>query len=110
MSKLTSAPSGAKVVFLTYLFISIIYLVIDFSYFFFAGQLKYIFPPEYLRSITAVYYGSIERAMITFRLRKGKTNIIAESKAQKSSGPNIKSRTKMNNGGFNILEYIMKIH
>ena len=108
LSKLTSAPSGSKVVFITYLFITIIYLVIDFSYFFFAGQLKYIFPSNYLRSITAVYYGAVERAMITFKLRKGKANVIAESKAQKSSGPYIKSRSEMNNGGFNILEYIMK--
>ena len=108
LSKLTSAPSAAKVIFITYLFISIIYLVIDFSYFVFAGQLKYIFPSDYLRSMTAVYYGSIERAMITFNLRKGKTNVIEESKAQKSSGPYIKSRSDMNNGGFNILEYIMK--
>ena len=108
LSKLTSAPSAAKVIFITYLFISIIYLVIDFSYFFFAGQLKYIFPSDYLRSMTAVYYGSIERAMITFKLRKGKTNVIEESKAQKSSGPYIRSRSDMNNGGFNILEYIMK--
>lgn len=108
LSKLTSAPSAAKVIFITYLFISIIYLVIDFSYFFFAGQLKYIFPSDYLRSMTAVYYGSIERAMITFKLRKGKTNVIEESKAQKSSGPYIRSRNDMNNGGFNILEYIMK--
>ena len=108
LSELTSAPSGLKVVFITYLFICIIYLVIDFSYFFFAGQLKYIFPSDYLRSITAVYYGSIERAMITFKLRKEKTNVIDESSAQKSNGPYIKSRSEMNNGGFNILEYIMK--
>ena len=108
LSKLTSAPSGSKVALITYLFISIIYLVIDFSYFFFAGQLKYIFPSDYLRSITAVYYGSIERVMITFKLRKGKTNIIAESQAQKSNGQYVRSRSEMNNGGFNILEYILK--
>ena len=35
------------------------------------------------------------------------TNVISEAKAQKSKGPYVKETGDMNNGGINLLEYIM---
>jgi hypothetical protein len=108
LSKITRSPSNEKIIFITFLIIVIIYLVIDFSYIFFAGQLKYVFPPIYLEAITAVYYGLVERAMITFKLRKKKTNIVSEANAQKRGGQYVRSEYDINNGGVNMLEYIVK--
>ena len=108
LSKITRSPSNEKNIFITFLLIVIIYLVIDFSYIFFAGQLKYAFPPIYLKPITAAYYGLVERAMIVFKLRKKRTDIVSEDKAQKSSGQYVRSTHDINNGGVNILEYIVK--
>ena len=99
---MSKCASSAKVVFISYFIISIVYLVIDFAYFFWGGQLRYIFPPEYLRSISDLMHGVIDRIVIILKLDKKKTNVISEAKAQKSNGP------CMNNGGVNLLEYIMK--
>ena len=108
LSKISGSASSAKVVFITYMIITVIYLVIDFAYFFWAGQLRYIFPPEYLRPITDLKYGIIDRAMMTFKLGKNKTNVISEAKVQQNKGPYAKGSNIMNNGGINILEYVMK--
>ena len=35
--------------------IVVIYLIIDFAYFFWAGQLQYIFPPEYYLRCRRIY-------------------------------------------------------
>ena len=108
LGKISGSASSAKVVFITYIIITVIYLVIDFAYFFWAGQLRYIFPQEYLRPITDLKYGIIDRAMMTFKLGKNKTNVISEAKAQQNNGPYAKGSNIMNNGGINILEYVMK--
>ena len=100
--------ASAKAVFITYLIIAIIYLVVDLAYFFWGGQLKYIFPPEYLKPISELYHGIIDRTIMTFKLDKFKTNIISEAKAQRSNEPYVKESGDMNNGGFNLLEHIMK--
>ena len=105
--KVSRSEEYLKVVFLTYIFISIIYLVIDFSYIFWIGQLQYIFPQEYLKPIKDLYDGIVEKAVITFKLEKRKTNIVSEAKEQQGNGPYVKS-SGMNNGGFNVLEYIIK--
>ena len=105
--RLARLSSNAKVVFLTYIFICIIYLVIDFSYIFWLGQLKYIFPYKYLRSINDIYHGIIGKAMITFKLRKRKTDIVTEAKAQKVNS-SYKETSDMKNGGINLFEDIMK--
>lgn len=105
--KVSSSAEYLKVVFLTYIFISIIYLVIDFSYVFWIGQLQYIFPPEYLKPIKDLYDGIVEKAVVTFKLEKIKTNVVSEAKTQQGNGPFVKS-SGMNNGGYNILEYIIK--
>ena len=105
--KVSSSAEYLKVVFLTYIFISIIYLVIDFSYVFWIGQLQYIFPPEYLKPIKDLYDGIVEKTVVTFKLEKIKTNVVSEAKTQQGNGPFVKS-SGMNNGGYNILEYIIK--
>jgi hypothetical protein len=66
--KVSRSAEYLKVVFLTYIFISIIYLVIDFSYVFWIGQLQYIFPQEYLKPIKDLYDGIVEKAVIYFKL------------------------------------------
>ena len=106
--KIAKCAESAKTVFITYLMIAIIYIIIDFAYFFWAGQLNYIFPPEYLKPISDLYNGIVDRAMMTFKLGKYKTNVISEAKAQQSSGPYTKESGNMNNGGINLLQYIMK--
>ena len=105
--KVSRSEEYLKVVFLTYIFISIIYLVIDFSYIFWIGQLQYIFPQEYLKPIKDLYDGIVEKAVIAFKLEKRKTNVVSEAKEQQGNGPYVKS-SGMNNGGFNVLEYIIK--
>ena len=105
--KVSRSEEYLKVVFLTYIFISIIYLVIDFSYIFWIGQLQYIFPQEYLKPIKDLYDGIVEKAVIYFKLEKRKTNVVSEAKEQQGNGPYVKS-SGMNNGGFNVLEYIIK--
>ena len=108
LSKISQSSSSEKVIFITFMIIVITYLVIDFSYIFFAGQLKYIFPPIYLKPMMAAYYGLVERAMISFKLKKKQTNIIYEANAQKNGDQYVRSTYDINNGGVNILEYIMK--
>ena len=107
LTKISSSASSAKVVFLTYTFIAVVYLIIDFSYIFWLGQLRYIFPPEYLRPIIDLYNGIVEKARKTFKLEKPKTDIVSEVKVQKSDQPYVKS-SGMNNGGYNILENVFK--
>ena len=104
----SKCSASAKASFITYLIIAIIYLVIDLAYFFWGGQLKYIFPPDYLKPISELYHGIIDRAIMTFKLDKNKTNIVSEAKAQRSNSPYVKESGDMNNGGFNLLEHIMK--
>jgi hypothetical protein len=106
LMRISNLSSSAKVVFITYMFIVIIYLVVDFSYFFFLGQLRYIFPQKYLRSLNDLFYGIISKAMETFKIKKPKTDIIDEIK-NKHKGQNSKQEG-MNNGGFNLLEHILK--
>ena len=108
LSKISQSSSSEKVIFITFMIIVITYLVIDFSYIFFAGQLKYIFPPIYLKPMMAAYYGLVERAMISFKLKKKQTNIMSEANAQKNGDQYVRSTYDINNGGVNILEYIMK--
>ena len=107
LASLSRARSDAKVVLLTYLLISIIYMVVDLGYIFWAGQLAYIFPPEYLKPIDGLFSRLVDKAMITFKLKKPKTDVISEAKAQQSKGPYVKSSNDMKNGGVNILENIM---
>ena len=106
LMRISNLSSSAKVVFITYMFIVIIYLVVDFSYFFWLGQLKYIFPQKYLRSLNDLYYGIIDKAMTTFKIKKPKTDIVNEVKTQ-HKGQHSK-KEGMNNGGYNILEHILK--
>lgn len=107
LARLSNCASSAKVMFISYFIIANFYLVIDFAYFFWAGQLKYIFPPDYIRPIADLLKGIIDRIVMTFKLGKDKTNVISEAKAQKSKGPYVKETGDMNNGGINLLEYIM---
>ena len=102
LSSLNSAKTEAKVVLLTYLLIAILYITIDLAYVFWTGQLKYVFPKEYLRPIDSVFGGMVDKAMTTFKLKKPKTDVINEAKVQNANGPYVSSSTK--NGGVNLLE------
>ena len=107
LGSLSGAKPEAKVVLLTYLIIAVLYVVIDLSYIFWTGQLKYVFPQEYLKPIDSVLNGFVDKALIKFKLRKPKTDIVSEAKAQQSQQPYVKSSSEMKNGGINILENIL---
>ena len=106
LSSLSGAKPEEKVVLLTYLIIAVLYMVIDLSYIFWTGQLKYVFPKEYLRPIDSIFNGLVDRAMVTFKLRKPKTDIVSEANAQQSGQRYVTSSNDMKNGGVNILENI----
>ena len=106
LSSLSRAKPEAKVVLLSYLIISVLYMIIDLSYVFWTGQLKYVFPRDYLKPIDSIFNGVVDKAMKTFKLRKPKTDIVSEAKAQQSGQPYVKSSNGMRNGGANILENI----
>ena len=107
LSGLSGAKPEAKVVLLTYLLISILYMIIDLSYVFWTGQLKYVFPREYLKPIDSIFNGVVDKAMVRFKLRKPKTDIVSEAKVQQSNQPYVRSSNGMKNGGVNILENIL---
>ena len=107
LTSLSSAKPEAKVVLLTYLIISLLYIVIDLSYVFWTGQLKYVFPKDYLKPIDAILNGAVDKAMIKFKLKKPKTDIVSEAKVQQSGQPYVLSSNGMKNGGTNILENIL---
>ena len=107
LATLKYADGNAKVVFLTFMLIAILYIVVDLSYIFWIGHLRYVFPPEYLRPINAFIYGMVDKIVTKFNLGKLKTNIIKEDKIQKTNLPYVKS-SKMDNGGINILDVIMR--
>ena len=98
---------SARVEFLTYFFINIIYLISNFTYFFFFGQLKYIFPSNYINSISRIYLCITDSIKILFKLKKEKTDIIEENKAQQKKGPFVRGSDDKN-GGVNLLEYIVR--
>ena len=97
---------SARVEFLTYFFINLVYLISNFAYFFYFGQLKYIFPEIYIKSISRIYLCITDSIKILFKLKKEKTDVIEENKAQNRKGPFVSGDD--NNGGFNILEYIVR--
>lgn len=107
LSGLSDATSDAKVVLITYMLIACLYITIDLSYLFWAGELKYIFPPKYLGPIDALFNGTINKALITFKLKKEKTDVVQEAKAQASKQPYVKSAGQNQEGGVNILEFIL---
>ena len=107
IASLSKARSDAKVVLLTYLLIAAIYIATDLAYLLWAGQLVYIFPREYLKPIDSMFNGVVDYAMKKFKLRKPKTDVVSEARAQQSRGPYVKSSNDMNNGGVNILENIL---
>jgi hypothetical protein len=102
------ARANAKVILLTYLLINVLYIIIDCAYVFWFEQLKYVFPKEYLKPVENILMGIVDNALIKFKLKKEKTNIISEANAQKSGQPYVKSSNEMKNGGVNVLESILK--
>jgi hypothetical protein len=105
---ISNARANAKVVLLTYLLINVLYIIIDCAYVLWLEQLKYVFPKEYLRPVETILMGIVDNALIKFKLKKEKTNIISEANAQKSGQPYVKSSNEMKNGGVNVLESILK--
>ena len=97
---LKDASSDLKVVLLTYLMIAFCYITLDLYYAFWGGMLKYHFPPRYLAPISSVFYGAVDKALIRFKLRKPKTDIVAEAKAQ-NDNPSSNNQNNDNNNGDN---------
>ena len=58
---------SARVEFLTYFFINLVYLISNFAYFFYFGQLKYIFPEIYIKSISRIYLCITDSIKILFK-------------------------------------------
>ena len=109
LAKLPGISDSARVEFITYFFINIIYLISNFSYFFYFGQLKYIFPSIYINAISSIYLCITDAVKILFKLKKEKTDVIGESKAQQKRGPFVSSSDgDDNNGGYNLLENIVR--
>ena len=106
LSSLSGAKPEAKLVLLTYLIIAVLYISIDLAYIFWTGQLKYVFPKEYLRPIDSIFNGLVDRAMVKFKLRKPKTDIVSEARVQQSGQGYVTSSNDMKNGGTNVLEKI----
>ena len=107
LTALSKVKLNARVILLTYFLISILYIYFDVSYIFWIEQLKYTFPKEYLRPIESILFGIVGKALIRFILRKPKTDIVSEENAQKSGQPYVQ-RSDMKNGGFNVLENILR--
>ena len=106
LANISKATTDSKVIFLTYLLIALLYLTIDLGYFFWMGQLRYVFPIEYLKPLHSVFNGMVSHAISVFKLKKRKIDIIEDAKTQNANGPYIKS--SIQNGGINILECILK--
>ena len=107
LTALSKVKLNARVILLSYFLISILYIYIDISYVFWFEQLKYVFPKGYLRPIESVLFGFVDKALIRFKLRKPKTDIVSEANAQKSGGPYVQSND-MKNGGINVFENILR--
>ena len=106
LANISKATTDSKVIFLTYLLIAVLYLVIDLGYFFWMGQLRYVFPEEYLKPLHSVFNGMVSHAISVFKLQKRKKDVIEEAKIQNANGPYVKY--SIQNGGVNILEGILR--
>ena len=106
LANIERVSSSAKPEFISYMFINVIYLISNFLYFSYFGQLKYIFPSNYLDAINSLYICVIDSAKIIFKLKKEKTDVIEENKARQRAGDYVTGSN--NNGGVNILDYIIK--
>lgn len=78
LSMLDKSPSGSKVVLITYLFISLGYIIIDLSYILWAFCLNYILPKVYLDPIQNVFDGLVREAKKVFKIGKKETDIKKE--------------------------------
>jgi hypothetical protein len=108
LASLSSAKPEAKVVLLSYLLIAVLYVIADVAFIFWIDQLKYSFPKEYLIPIESLIMGVVDKALVKFKLRKPKTDVVNEANAQQSNKPYVRSSNDMKNGGVNILENILK--
>lgn len=106
LANIGGVASGTKAEFMTYMCINVVYLILNFSYFFYFGQLKYIFPSNYLDSINSLYICAIDSAKAIFKLKKEKTDVIEENKARQGNGPYFTGNN--DNGGVNLLDSILK--
>jgi hypothetical protein len=91
--------------------IAFCYITLDLYYAFWGGMLKYHFPPRYLAPISSVFYGAVDKALIRFKLRKPKTDIEAEAKAQKDglSSNNQKNDNNINNNNGDNNDFVVNM-
>ena len=75
ISNLHNSNASFKVILLTYVYINVVYLIIDFRYFLWFNTIKYVFPPKYTKPIKEMFQGAANRLLIAFKLKKEKTNI-----------------------------------
>lgn len=100
---LKDASSDSKVVLLSYLMIAFCYIAVDLYYAFWGGMFKYHFPPHYYAPISDAFCGAVDKVLIRFKVKKPKTDIIAEAQAQNKNNENaqINNPNKNNNNNDN---------
>ena len=105
---LKDASSDSKVVLLSYLMIAFCYIAVDLYYAFWGGMLKYHFPPRYYAPISNVFYGTVDKALIRFKIKKPKTDVVAEAQNQNYANNNDKSNN-FNNNNINNGEIVVNL-
>lgn len=78
IANLHKAVPSIKVVIMAYVYIDVIYLVLDFRYVLWLRTLKYVFPPKYTGPIADAFYGAASRLKYRFKIGKPKTDINKE--------------------------------
>ncbi|MCQ2817489.1 MAG: hypothetical protein MJ252_09520 [archaeon] len=80
IANLHKATSGIKVVLMAYVYIDIIYLILDFKYILWLRTLKYVFPQKYMDPMSDAFYGAVSRLKDRFKIGKAKTDLRNEQK------------------------------
>jgi len=99
---LKDASSDSKVVLLSYLMIAFCYIAVDLYYAFWGGMFKYHFPPHYYAPISDAFCGAVDKVLIRFKVKKPKTEIIAEAQVQNKNNPN----NNNNNDNTNNVDFV----
>ena len=110
---LKEASSDSKVVLLSYLMIAFCYISVDLYYAFWGRMLKYHFPARYYAPISNAFYGTVDKALIRFKIKKPKTDVIAEEQAQNNANKeNEKSQANnynINNDNTNNNDFVVNL-
>lgn len=111
LSMLDKSPSESKVVLITYLFISLVYIIIDLSYVLWSFSLKYILPKEYLEPILNAFDGLVGKAKKVFKIGKKESDIKKEFEVKGPEQPphklpEVKDQIISNNSNTNTINQV----